>query len=346
MRKRKRKGARVNGPYPARRGWRVVVVAADGTRRSQILATERAAARFIADVTAELAVETLTVSQALERYELYLAAKGNRTRSIETTMGRLRAFFPDGAIEMIDLTGKRCVALYDQVQQRPTRTRRKPTVDTHRNTLNESRTFLRWAAKRGWVQGDPMAAVEGIGRRARGKPQLRLDESRAFLSAAIVAGGPGELAAALALLMGLRASEITSLHARDVDDGGRLLWVAETAEGKTDAARRQLEAPEPLPALLDGARRAVGTGPLFPGRNRHWVLRQVRRLCRAAGVPIVCAHGLRGTHASIAQDHGATGRVVAGALGHASPAVTEAHYTTREAAQRGLAKRAALRLVR
>lgn len=344
---RKRTGARVYGPYPNRRGWRVVVVAADGTRRSQILATERLASRFIADVTEELATEAITVSQALERYEEYLEAKGNRPRSRETTMGRLRAFFADGELELVDLTGKRCVGLYDALRARPTRTGRKPEADTHRNTLNESRTFLRWAAKRGWVQGDPMAAVEGVGRRRRGKAQLRLDEARALLEAALAEPRPdhGGLAAALALLVGMRASEIVALHARDVDDGGRLLWVAETEEGKTDAARRQLEAPEPLPALLEVARAAVGAGPLFPGRDRHWVLRQVKRLCRAAGVPVVCAHGLRGTHASIAQDHGATGRVVAGALGHESEAVTEAHYTTREAAQRGRVRRAALRLV-
>jgi integrase len=281
------------------------------------------------------------VSEAIDLYGRYLEQKGNRPRSRGTTIGRLRAMFPADDLLLADLSAKTCVRLYDELRARETRTGRAVAADTQRNTLNESRTFVRWAAERGWVHGDPMSKVKGIGRRRRGKPQLRIDEARKLLGAAVADAGAGELggvAATVALLMGLRSTEIVSLQARDIDDGGQLVWVGESVPGKTESARRRLEAPEPLPALLSAARAAAGNGPVFPGRDRHWVLREVRRLCRAAGVPEVSAHGLRGTHASIAQDQGATG------LGHASEAVTAAHYTRPDAAQRGQARRAASRL--
>ena len=73
---------------------------------------------------------------------------------------------------------------------------------------------------------------------------------------------------------------------------------------------------------------------MFSG-DRHWLSRECKRLCRAAKVPQVSPHGLRGTHASLVAEQGVTGHVAAQALGHASYAVTEAHYVTPEAAQRG-----------
>jgi integrase len=344
---RKRHGGRVYGPYANRRGWRVVAVAPDGTRRSQIVATEAAAKRLRRDIEEELAAEAVTVSEAIDLYGRHLEQKGNRPRSIDTTIRRLRAMLSNADMVLVDLTANACMRLYEELRARPTRSGRVVKTDTHRNTLTETRTFLRWAGQRGWVHGDPMAKVKGIGRRRRGKPQLRIDEARALMGVAIAEAAAGELgglAAALALVVGLRATEIVSLEARDVDDGGQLIWVAESQEGKTESARRRLEAPEPLAGLLSAARAAAGNGPVFPGRDRHWVLREVRRLCRMAGVPEVCTHGLRGTHASIAQDQGTTGHVVAGALGHASEAVTAAHYTRPDAAQRGRARRAAAKL--
>jgi len=43
-------------------------------------------------------------------------------------------------------------------------------------------------------------------------------------------------------------------------------------------------------------------------------------------VPVVCAHGLRGTHASLAVMAGATSHQVFGALNHESFEVTRNHY--------------------
>lgn len=49
-------------------------------------------------------------------------------------------------------------------------------------------------------------------------------------------------------------------------------------------------------------------------------------VCQKAGVPLVCAHSLRGLHATLALRQVVSTQAVASALGHASFAVTERHY--------------------
>ncbi len=80
--------------------------------------------------------------------------------------------------------------------------------------------------------------VEPIGQRNRGKKQLRIDEARRFVEMAIKkanAGDDAAVSALTALLLGLRASEVTDRVVRDLDDDGRLLWIE---FGKTKRARR------------------------------------------------------------------------------------------------------------
>jgi integrase len=67
----------------------------------------------------------------------------------------------------------------------------------------------------------------------------------------------------------------------------------------------------------------------------HWL----HAFCDEAGVPRVCTHSLRGLHATLATEAGATSHAVAGALGHTSPAVTHAHYIERGATRRATTKR-------
>ena len=67
-----------------------------------------------------------------------------------------------------------------------------------------------------------------------------------------------------------------------------------------------------------------------PNRKRsssyYWA--HVRRLCRLADVPVICPHSLRGLHATLALEGGATADSVAKALGHGSFAMTARHYAT------------------
>jgi integrase len=145
----------------------------------------------------------------------------------------------------------------------------------------------------------------------------------------------------------MRASEIANRQVRDVDDGGRVLWIE---RAKTRKGDRHLEVPEVLRGpLLDLCKRKDGKprdgeDRLFGDVDRHWVGYHVRRLCRAAKVPEVCPHGLRGTMASIAVQ-AVPAEHVAAALGQTGPAVTRRHYLANGAEQRGRGK-AALKILK
>jgi integrase len=60
---------------------------------------------------------------------------------------------------------------------------------------------------------------------------------------------------------------------------------------------------------------------------RKWV----RRICVAAKVPEVTAHGMRGLHSTLALEHGASAHVVASSLGHESFSTTVESYAKPEA---------------
>jgi integrase len=137
------------------------------------------------------------------------------------------------------------------------------------------------------------------------------------------------VAAMMSLLMGMRATEIISRIVRDLDDEGRLLWIPET---KTEAGKRTLPVPEVLQPYL--RRIGEGKGPtdsLFRQHWRDWPREWVQRICKAAKVPEVTAHGMRGLHGTLAVERGATTHVVAQALGHESETTSRESYISREA---------------
>ena len=148
----------------------------------------------------------------------------------------------------------------------------------------------------------------------------------------------GQVAAGSPILVvifcGVRSSEILQRVVRDVDAGGTRLLIP---QAKTDAGKRAPELPAVIqPAVRARTRGRAGTEPLlrnalgvFP--RSVWLLQNLKRYCQLAGVPVVCPHALRGGWASIAYSAGALSHTVAAALGHASPAVTEAHYARPEA---------------
>jgi integrase len=209
--------------------------------------------------------------------------------------------------------------------------------------LSVAKAFGAWCIAKGWLPANPFATIKGRGRRRRGKPQLRIEEARAFMACCLELAprDDGAVLALAYLLLGARAGEVVLRQVRDVDDGGRLLWIPDS---KTEAGRRQLEVPDALgPHLVRLARRRLPAAPLFAHaatrkRAQDWAREQVTRICKLAGVPRVTPHGLRGTAATIAREAGATSQLVAAALGHASPAITEAAYIDSGRAQAALRK--------
>lgn len=330
---------KIYGPYHDKRRdeWRVII-AKDGTRAAAVRKTEDEARELIQKLEEELELDApMTIKKALESYKDWLARSGLKEGTQATTKFRLQALLgSEGKRSMTSVDGRRAQLLYGELAK-------KQKADTHRNTLSAVRAFWRWAAKQGHVKYDPWRAVEPEGRRRKGKKQLRVDEARAFTSKALElaeAGDDGAVAALCCLLLGMRASEVVRRVGRDLDDGGSVLCIT---EAKTEAGERTLDIPEVLRPLL--ARLVRGPAePLFPGRSRYWLREQVQRICRLAQTITVCPHGLRGTHATLAMAAGASSAIVASSLGHASPAVTLAHYAEKSAVASGQA-RAAMRVI-
>jgi integrase len=156
-------------------------------------------------------------------------------------------------------------------------------------------------------------------------------------------GDAGAVAALMTLLLGLRASEITSRVVRDLDDDGRLLWIPDS---KTEAGKRTLRIPDVLRTYLQ--RLAAGKLPaarLFGQHWRDWPRESVQRICGLAGVPKVTAHGMRGLHSTLAMDAGVTGHVVAASLGHEQVSTTMQSYAKPEAVAGAKQRRALTVLV-
>lgn len=324
---------RVHGPYRHYDRWRIKIVdRTTGKVANETFPTEEEARVAMAAFRRRNARESgIGIREALGLYERYLGEKGNKRRSIETTSHRLRNLFgPVLKIAVVALTPTGAAKLYDGLTAKDG----SPiAIDTRRNALNQGKTFLKWCKSKGHSRINALEDVQGVGKRRRGKPQLTIDEARRFLAKAIElteGGDDGAVAAAMALLMGMRGSEIAERIVRNLDDGGRILWIT---DAKTQAGIRRLRVPQQLqPWLLRLAENQPPSRRIFgSGANRHWVLRQVHRICKAAGVPVVPAHGLRGTHATLAVPAGATGDVVAAALGHESFTTTARHYARPEA---------------
>lgn len=345
---RKREGERVFvAKTPERGRWRVIHIHRDGKRVPSFFATEGEAKRFAAALEARIDTEETTIHGLVDGdYFDHLVERGRKRSSIATTVRRLKKL-PD--IPPQDFTPKRAATWYQRQTKNEDGSDR--ASDTHLNELNEARSFFTWVRRRGYLARNPLEDVEGKGRRRAGKPQLRIDEARLWMTAArreVAQGRVNAIAALMTLLLGVRASEVAERQVRDLDDGGRLLWVPDS---KTDAGRRTLEVPDDLREyLLALAEGRKGGDWLFPGRSaegritRHTVYREVKRICGLAGVEEVCAHAMRGLHATLATEANMTGHAVSRALGHASTAVTQRHYTDRTAHAQAQSRRALDRL--
>jgi integrase len=357
-----KRGERILGPYEQSNGWRVVVVHVDGSRESRILETEAKATRCIELLTAELASEDHTTTTALTEYKRHLTDKGNKQASIDVTEWALGQFFPE-PMPLRLLTAKRCAALYEALRTRPCeRTGQPMAADTHRNVLAQAKSFLAWCVKRRWIGENPCADVEGIGkRRPRGKSlgkagnELRVKQARAWYVTALglaTKGDHGAIGGLVALLLGMRASEIVSRRVADLDDDtapGDLLWIP---CAKTAAGRRTIEVPDVLRPLLLAC--AAGKAPerhLFEcertphelahpkPHGRDWVIAQVHRVCDLAQVPLVTAHAMRGLLATLTAERGMAGHLIAATLGHEDERTTMTAYAAPGSAATGVNRR-------
>lgn len=332
---------RIEGPFRHGSGYRCRVLTASGPRWCPVRPTRDHAYRM-AEQVVSIAMQDgqLSVRQALDAYREHQTEKGNRPASVHNTGQVLRRFFlPVLDAPLHKVTPQKGRDLYDRLcRERSSATGRVVATDTHRNYLAQAKTFLTWCIGQRWIRIHPLEAVIGIGKRRHGKPQLTIDEARSLYKVCfqVADRDDGALAVLLALLLGLRASEITSRTVRDIDDGGRVLRVGSNAaiefDPKTRAGKRAIVIPEVLRPLLKlRTRHKLPAALLFPTEEggphwRDWVAEQTRRFCRQAGLPVVCAHSLRGVAASTAVAAGVAAEAVAKTLGHESTEITRRAY--------------------
>jgi integrase/recombinase XerD len=206
-------------------------------------------------------------------------------------------------------------------------------VDTIKNECMELKTFFRWCQENKYIKANPAASLKPTGKRRKGKPQLRRGEAQALADLCFrdAMNDPSALAALLALTLGMRSGEILKLRRYDVDfaSDGTWVWID---DGKTENAKRSIYVPEALAVLLrEYCKGLANDAPVFKGRGTDtrvptWFRKNLRRLCKKAGVSYVPPHGLRGTWATLAESGGAASDEVMKQLGHGSRKVTEGNY--------------------
>jgi integrase len=311
------------GPYAHRGRWRIMVRHEGRQRIHASFSTEREAAQELDRLRKEAEKKAgQTVEKALACYQSQLSTNGLKEQSVATTGYRLRKLFgPVLSLAFATLTPIQARGLYAKLTG---------SVDSRLNTLAEAKTFCNRAKANGWTEEQLFADVLGEGRRNYGKPKLSLDESRKFLETCLQladSGNPREqtagIASAMALLFGMRASEITGLQVRDLDAGGTIIRINKS---KTRAGIRSLQVPEWFRPYMRRLAENKQPTDLMIGRERTWLHRSVVAICQKAGVTEVPPHGLRGTHADLALTAAATPKAVSQALGHESLTTTYRHY--------------------
>lgn len=336
------------GPYKHGAGWRLIIVTGrSGGRRESYhhtSATREAALVWAREFRRQIAAGGRTVGAAVTAYTEYLTRKGNKAGSVATAKYRLKALLDD-SMTLVDLNQRRAQELYDALVDE------EVAADTHRGSLVSGRAFGKFCVAKGWLTSNPFANVLPVGRKSRGKAQLRTDEARRLMRHCLTAWHEHKdrsaVATLLAMMFSMRASEVSQLVARDVDDRGRVLRIAEH-EAKSRASKRAARVPAPLvpilreladlPATEDGHLFAMESGP---AADRHWVLRVCRAHMRAAKVPVITAHGLRGTSATIGTVATGGAQVMADALGHEDSRITKSTYIDAGAAADADAQRLA-----
>lgn len=339
---RPRRGARIVGPYAHHGLWRLRAVIPGGHSVYQSYPSRAAAERDKPKLAARLGLaEATTIEEAIASWQQHMKTRGCRARTIEVAASAARHFLGDMGLQ--DITIARLKQRIDIRLSTPTDRCGPRAVASVASELRQSKRFLAWAAERGlWRVPAGLASVRVEGPRSEGKAQLSADEARAFLREGLrlsVAGHEGALAASAVLLLGVRSRELLERCVRDLDEDGAVLWIRRHA--KTARSRRRVRVPEPLRSLLrEHVRDRQPQDRIFGedfGRGRlrssSWLAAQVAELCGAAGVTVVCPHGLRGTHATLAEEAGVSPDAVAASLGHTSSEVTGRHYTLPEARQ-------------
>lgn len=310
-------GPKIYGPYEHGEQFRVHIVTGRGSSRKttyQTYETRALADAFIAGARDE--AQGVTVRAAVDLFIEKQRTRGNADTTIENYEHRLWMILglPENAERPIRWVAPRAGELYAATVGRR-------AADTHLNALSVAKRWGAFCVKQKLLKANPFADVEGQGRRRKGsgKDRLRVDESRVLQAACHSERGVDGTLTLSYLLLGPRASEMSDRVVRDLDDGGRLLWIDRT---KTDAGSRRFIVPDELrPLLLELAGDRSPHERLFLNlagdpMSRRVAYQRVMAFTKRILGREIGPQGLRRTQSTLATDAGATGPMVSAHLGH------------------------------
>lgn len=302
------------GPYKHGQKWRVVYIGANGVRETESYESE---AEAIAERDAyNQAAGTRTVGEAVEAYVTAEQTDKSRETARFRLVGMLRLREGDRPLSAITIAeAKKLYA--KRVEERE--------AATQHGELKYVKRFFNYAVKRGWVRVNPFAEIQQVGEANRGKPKLRVKETRTYLAGLLADPSMEATAVLTALTFSLRASAVVDRVVEDLDDDGWILWVRDS---KTKASDMEIEVPAFLRERL--VLLAAGKKPgekLFVRANgepctRDWLHYHTVRLCKEVGVSRVTPHGLRGSGATNKVRSGEAIERVAKEIGHNDKGIT------------------------
>ncbi|WP_146140977.1 site-specific integrase, partial [Haliangium sp. UPWRP_2] len=248
--------SRVKGPYSERGGTRFRLrVIERGAKRDLYFPTERQARSQLVILQQQLAQSgSRTIAWLIDEFCAERQRQGRaKPRTCQEQRERMRGLFHAYLTsEARAITPAIATKLYvEMVEATNPKTGKPLAAATHRFYLKLARAVYAWAVRQGFAQYNPFANVQPVGRVNAGKPQLRIDEAQRFVTTALARfdeqGDTMAAGALMALLMGLRASEVLARRVRDVDRAGEILWID---GGKSKNARRYLDVPAVLQPRL------------------------------------------------------------------------------------------------
>ena len=278
---------RIYGPYEHGEQFRLHVVTGSGRGRKTIYRVYPT--RDLAEaalIGARNQAQGTTVRQAVDAFRDNMRASGCGAGTVTTAEHRLWHLLglPRNSERPLRWLSGRGAELYATAQV-------GRAADTHQGELAKAKELGDFCVRKKWLKANPFGGVDPTGRKIHGadKPRLTVDESRKLRAHCHSLGADSAAVITLAyLLLGTRASELVNRDVRDLDDGGRLLWIGRT---KTKAGTRRLIVPEELRSrLLEMASGRSPDAPLFLTEQgtrptRYWAHYHVRRLCTEARVP-------------------------------------------------------------
>ena len=165
--------ARVYGPYPARSGFRLVVLEGKA-RKSLVVSSLAEAEKLRLELQAELIQHAdRTVGEALTEYVDYLRLCRGATTA--QPIARAITRFLGESTSLGAITPQQAARLYEaEIRRIVGRTGRPASAASHRTVLGQCKRFYAWARERGYVAQNPFATVKPVLPNTTFLPSVRL----------------------------------------------------------------------------------------------------------------------------------------------------------------------------